>query len=311
MLLLQTRGKMTTQQLADETKVSRRTILRDIEALSIAGVPIYAEGGHQGGVTLDDAYRSTLVAMQEKEVRTLFVGDNSQLLREIGLGDAADSAMRKLSAVLPASHALSVQHFQQRILIDSAWWWRDGQHLPFWEKLQQAVHEDRCIEVIYEPSSNTSPRILEPYSLVAKSSVWYLVARQSGEFRTFRVSRIRDFRILGTRFHRSPDFDLPAFWREQQTHFAESVDDYRFTLRVHPDRMSFIKSLVPGRFLQSGPAGSDGWLCLQFRLESIDLAKMLVFGLGSQAEVVEPPELQVAVMDTARMIVNQPIFTHS
>src|SRR5688572_20681299 len=95
MLLLQTRGKMTAETLAGELGVSRRTILRDLDALSIAGVPVYAEGGHGGGITLDEHYRSTLAGLQEKEVRTLFLANNQTLLNEIGLGEAAESSLLK------------------------------------------------------------------------------------------------------------------------------------------------------------------------------------------------------------------------
>src|SRR5689334_22347708 len=177
MLLLQTRGKMTAQSLADKLEVSRRTILRDIDALAVAGVPVYAEGGHGGGIALDEQYRTTLAGLQANEVRTLFVGTNTQLLSEIGLGAAADRTLLKLQAILPAAHRPSVEHIRQRILIDPVWWWRDAQPLPFWERLQQAVYEDRCVQALYEhQTGEVVERALNPYSLVAKSSVWYLVA---------------------------------------------------------------------------------------------------------------------------------------
>jgi len=121
MMLLQTRGKMTAQRLAERLEVSRRTILRDIDALSAAGVPVYAEGGHGGGIALDENYRTALAGLQEREARTLFVGNNAQVLSQIGLGDAAESTMLKLLAVLPAAHQPSVEHMRQRILIDPAW----------------------------------------------------------------------------------------------------------------------------------------------------------------------------------------------
>src|SRR5512142_422653 len=88
MLLLQTRGKLTAQTLADELDVSRRTILRDIDALSYAGVPIYAYGGHGGGISLDENYRTTLTGLNETEIRALFISENSQLMNDIGLGEA-------------------------------------------------------------------------------------------------------------------------------------------------------------------------------------------------------------------------------
>lgn len=304
-MLLQTRGKMTAQSLADKLEVSRRTILRDIDALSFAGVPIYAEGGHGGGIALDENYRTTLTGLQDREIRTLFVGNNAQLLGEIGLGDAAESTMLKLLAVLPASHQLSVEHIRQRILIDPTWWWHDAQPLAFWEQLQQAVYEDRCIRTVYErPTGERVEHILEPYSLVAKSSVWYLIAQHDGELHTYRVSRFRQITLLDPHFQRREDFDLPTYWREHLQNFTETLAEYGFTLRIQPDRMNFLKWLVPGRYQPIELPDADGWITVKFQLESIDLAKMLVFGLGQQATVVEPQELQEAIVSTAREFVN-------
>jgi predicted DNA-binding transcriptional regulator YafY len=305
MMLLQTRGRMTAQGLADKLEVSRRTILRDIDALGAAGVPINAEGGHGGGITLDEHYRTTLAGLQDREVRTLFLGNNAQLLSEIGLGDAAESTMLKLLAVLPTSHQPSVEHMRQRILIDPAWWWRDAHSLPFSEQIQQAIYEDRRIRASYErQNGELVERILEPYSLVAKSSVWYLIANYERGLRTYRVSRFHQIMLLDSHFQRREDFDLPTFWHEYLQHFVETVSEYSFTLRMHPDRMGLVKWLVPGRYQQVEPPGADGWIKVHFHLESIDLAKMLVFGLGAHATIVEPQELQEAVRIAAREILS-------
>ena len=314
MLLLQSHGKMTTRQLAERFEVSRRTILRDINALSTAGVPICAEGGHGGGVTLDDQYHATLAGMQENEIRTLFLGDNTAILREIGLGDAAERTQLKLIGAVSPQHQSALSHMRQRILIDPTWWWHDGHPLPHWEQLQQAVAEDRAIKVIYERhDGEKSQRILEPYSLVAKSSVWYLVARHNGQMRTYRVLRLRQLTVLENHFERDPDFDLPSYWREQQAQLQESNFGYTFILRVRPDRMALLREIVPGRFrLVTGdnsiefPATDDDWLTVEVRLETQLLAQMLVFGLSEGARVVEPIELRKRVHETAARLVQAP-----
>ncbi|MCI0714182.1 MAG: HTH domain-containing protein, partial [Chloroflexi bacterium] len=161
MLLLQTRGKMTAKDLAAELEVSRRTILRDIEALSLAGVPIYAEGGHGGGIALDEAYRTNLTGLHEAEALTLFISSNATRLQDIGLDKAAEASVLKLLASLPVQHQSSVEHMRQRFLIDPDWWWQDAQPLPFWDELQRAVYEDRYIEALYENHRNEiSKRLL-------------------------------------------------------------------------------------------------------------------------------------------------------
>ncbi len=301
MLLLQTRGKMTAHKLSEELGVSRRTILRDLDALSMAGVPVYAEGGHGGGIALDEDYRSTLAGLQDKEVRALFVSSNNELLSEVGLGEAAKSTLLKLLAVLPESQRPKVDHIRQRLLIDPAWWWRETQPQPFWELLQQAVYEDWCIRVTYERhNGEVAERELEPYSLVAKSSLWYLIARHGDNFRTFRVSRLQNVTLLDSHFQRQPDFDLSTYWQSHLTEFVETISEYNFTLRIHPSRANFVKWLAPGRSTFEPTEDAGDWLIAHLHLETLEMAKMLVFGLGRQAEVLEPPELKEAVLTSAK-----------
>ena len=238
-MLLQIRGRMTTHSLAEELGVSRRTILRDINALSFAGVPVYAEGGHGGGIVLDENYRTTLTGLQDREVRALFVANHAQILDEVGLGDAAKSTLLKLLAVLPTSQQPSVEHIRQRLLIDSAWWWRDAQPPPFWDQLQEAVYDDRCIQAVYERRDGAVlERVLEPYRLIAKSSLWYLLAQHQGELHAYRVARFQRITLLARHFRRREDFDLSTYWQTHLQEFKEAVSEYRFTLRLHPDRLT-------------------------------------------------------------------------
>lgn len=304
-LTLQSRGKMTAESLAEELEVSRRTILRDIEALSLAGIPVYAEGGHGGGIALDEHYRTSLTGLKEAEVRSLFISADNQHLKDLGLGEAADNALLKLFASLPTKHQSAVDHFRQRILIDSVWWWQDNGPLPFWAELQQAVYEDRLIRVIYERySGDIQERTLEPYSLVAKANNWYLIGKREGELRIYRVVRLHQVSVLDTHFQRDPDFDLPAFWSSHVKEFAGNLTDYAFTVRVHPNRVNFVKWLTPGRW-QIVETDAEGWSIMHLQMEAIDLAKMLVFGLAGQGEVLEPRELQEAVLADARQLLER------
>lgn len=291
LLLLQTRGKMKAEKLAEELNVSRRTILRDIEALSISGIPIYAEGGHGGGITLDEKYRTNLTGLQEEEVRTLFVASNERLFKELKLGDAADRTLLKLTAALPARHQEAVQQMRQRFLIDPGWWWQESQPPPFWEDLQQAVYEDRCIRALYENyNGEIMERVLQPHSLVAKSGTWYLVAKRNQALRIYRVNRFHSLELLAQRFQRAADFDLPSYWREHQQQFADSMTAANIVLQIHPRRLNFVRWLTPGRHqiiepaqkMEAGePEATATWITVQLQMESLELAKMLVFGLGA------------------------------
>jgi predicted DNA-binding transcriptional regulator YafY len=303
-LLLQTRGKLTASALANELEVSRRTILRDVEALSIAGIPIYTEGGHGGGIALDEKYRTTLTGLNEAEVHSLFIASNNQLLNEVGLGKAAESLLLKLFAALPARHQPAVDHIRQRIYIDPVWWWHDAQPMPFWAELQDAVYRDRCIRAVYENyNGKIDERVLEPYSLVSKSSTWYLVAKRQGELRTYRVARLRAVTVLNASFVRDPNFDLTTYWHDHLNEFATAFMEYEFTLRVHPDRINFVRWLTPGRN-RIVDTDADGWITARFQMESAELAKMLVFGLGAQCEVIEPQGLTDAVIQASQAMLN-------
>lgn len=304
LLLLQTRGKLTAQILAEELEVSRRTILRDVDALSIAGVPIYTDSGHGGGIALDEHYRTQLTGLHTPEVQALFVAEHSTVLRDVGLQDAAQQLTLKLLAALPASHRLSVEHVRQRLLIDSTWWWRDSEPPAFWNDLQQAVYEDRVIECVYERhEGDIVERTLEPYSLIHKASHWYLAARRDGEFRIYRIVRFHDVRLSENHFSRVPDFDLPHFWETRLQEFVDSFAQYHCTLRVHPERIAFVKGLAPGRWQEVATDDDSGWATLQLVMDSLLLAKMLVFGLGTDVDVVAPAELAAQVLSAARTTV--------
>jgi predicted DNA-binding transcriptional regulator YafY len=303
-ILLQTRGKMTAQTLAEELGVSRRTILRDVDALSFAGIPIYAEGGHGGGMALDENYRLTLTGLKEAEVRALFLSSNASLLQDIGLGEAAESTLLKLVAVLPAPHQPSVDSLRQRILIDPVWWWHDLQPLPFWDELQQAVYEDRCIRVSYETyDGEVTERMLEPYSLVAKASLWYLIARREGELRTYRVSRLKQVTLLDAHFQRDPDFDLPAYWHDHIQGFLATLTEYAFTLRIDSRHMASAKWYTPGHTEILEPPGDDGWLTARLWVESEAQAVQFVLTMGKSATIVEPDSLREKVVQAVRELV--------
>jgi predicted DNA-binding transcriptional regulator YafY len=301
-LLLQTRGKMTARALSEELGVSRRTILRDIDALSVSGIPVYSEGGHGGGIALDEQYRTTLTGLNTFEVQSLFVANNNQALHDVGLGNAAQSLLMKLLAALPRAHHSTADHIRQRLMIDPTWWWHDSTTPPFWDDLQRAVYEDRMIATSYENyDGKITERVLAPYSLICKSSLWYLLAERDNELHTYRISRFHAVRLLDRSFSRRPGFDLPAYWQSTLQNFVDTFSEYRCTLRVHPQHMTFVKWLTPGRWeLVAGTNTKDEeWVTIRLMMDSDILAKMLVFGLAGFVEVVEPDELRAAVLAQA------------
>jgi predicted DNA-binding transcriptional regulator YafY len=305
-LLQQTRGKMTAKELAEELGVSRRTILRDVNALSFSGIPVYSEGGHGGGIALIEEYRTSLTGLNKSEVQTLFLASHNPALRDVGLGDASENLLMKLLAALPKIHHSTADHIRQRLLIDPTWWWHDNTTSPFWDELQRAVYEDHLIETTYENhDGNITERVLAPYSLICKSSLWYLLAERDQELRTYRVTRFHSVRVLERSFSRRSDFDLPAYWQERVKNLENTFGDYRCTLRIHPQRESFVKWLMPGRWELVTDADERGWITLSLIMESDLLAKMLIFGLAEYVEVISPPELAESVLEQARKVLEK------
>lgn len=304
MLLLQAQGKTTTAALAETLEVSRRTILRDIEALSIAGVPIQTESGHGGGVALDEHYRVSLTGLKEAEVRALFVSTRPGPLRDVGLGHAAEGSLLKLLAALPSLHRHEAERVQQRIHLDPAWWWHKGDTLPHLETLRSAVFDDRRVRVRYERGdSEITERTLDPYSLVAKASVWYLIARREGEFRTYRVSRFLAVEPTDERFDRDPTFHLATYWDAHASTFVANLPQFTVTLRLPTEKVRFLRLYAAGRYTLHQPDPTDAHCLVELRLSALEEAQMLVLGLGAEAEIIAPDSLREAVLHHAQHIV--------
>ncbi len=302
MLLLEARGKMTAQDLAEELEVSRRTILRDIDALSFAGIPIYAEGGHGGGIALDENYRVKLNGLKETEVQALILSNNAALLADIGLEQAAERSLLKLLTALPSLHEQTARHIQNRIYIDPIWWWRGDYRPTPLKELQQAVYEDRLIEIVYQKhNGDVIQRVVEPYGMIAKAGVWYLVAAHGDGYRSYRVSRIKRVSILEDYFSRDPTFDLATYWQASVAEFITHRSLFTFTLKVANNMMNFVKWYTPGSYELIETASED-WFTARFEVESLEVAVMFVFGLGVNARILEPRELQETVLQRSRLI---------
>ena len=255
---------------------------------------------------LAEEYRTTLTGLNTLEVQSLFVTQNNEALRDVGLGNAGERLLLKLLAALPKTHQSTADHIRQRLMIDPSWWWRETSISPFWEEIQRAVYEDRMIKAQYENFDGIiAERTLAPYSLICKSSVWYLLAEHDGELRTYRVNRFHSVQLLDGSFTRRSDFDLPTYWRTHTQSLEKFSSGYHCLLRVHPDRISFIKKLMPGRWEMVTDEEDKGWKIISLSMDSDLQAKMLVFGLSGFVEILEPGDLKKAVATQAREILEQ------
>lgn len=307
MLFLQIHGRTTTEELAIELEVSRRTILRDINALSSAGVPIYAESGHGGGVGLDENYRVRLTGLKETELQALIISNNSALLADIGFDDAAKVSLLKVLGSIPPIHEKPARDIQNRIHIDPMAWWRHDYAETFLNDLKQAAFQDNLIDMKYlKHNGDAVQRQVAPYGLVAKGSVWYLVAAHEDKYRSYRVSRIQTVRILPQTFQRDPHFDLNTYWQNSVATFLTNHLAYRFTARIPDDKSRFIEWYTPGSYYIVRHS-EDGWFVAQFEVESVELALMLLFALGEQAEIIAPPQLREIYMTRLGNVLKQMI----
>jgi predicted DNA-binding transcriptional regulator YafY len=314
-LLLQARGRMTADDLAARLEVSVRTVYRDLDALSAAGVPVYADRGPGGGVTLPDGYRVDLTALNPSEAIALFLSAMPGRLVDLGVGTLLEGAMRKLAAALPADTRRQAERARERVHVDPAgWWWGKFEPLPHLETIRDAVNQDRRLRLGYtRPTGEDVSRLVDPLGLVVKVNVWYLVARlaeplpathsQDEELRVFRISRLRQVMATDEPVQRPTDFDLPSYWSEWCARFARTLPQYPVTLRVAPDYLPELRlrlwrvgqSEVPEDASQLTP-DSDGWVTLPpVDLEDFQQAVESVLSVGSNVEVAAPPKLRRAI----------------
>jgi predicted DNA-binding transcriptional regulator YafY len=308
MLLLQSRGRMTAAELARELEVSERTIYRDVEALSASGVPLYAEHGPGGGLDLLDSYRTNLTGLNEEELRAMFmVFSASGPLDRLGISRDLKSALLKLTAEMPDSRRINEEKVQQRFTLDWSWWNHAQEPAPHLSTLQQAVWEDCCLCLQYQTYLNLPVTLtVEPYGLVAKAGMWYLVAMVNGAPRVYQVSWLIDVTVLEERFERQVDFHLADFWRQWCSDYEQQQQGYPVRLRLSPGVIKlmplYFGKRVTGLVKDADPPDEAGWVTLTLAFESLDSARDRILDLGSAAEVLEPEALRMSVIDYAAQI---------
>jgi predicted DNA-binding transcriptional regulator YafY len=306
LLLLQVHRRLTARELAKRLEVSERTIHRDMEALSAAGFPVFAERGSGGGWMLVEGYKTNLTGLNKDEIQALFLTKPLRLLADLGLDKASDAAMIKLSAALPSAYRDNAEHARQRIHIDITGWNRSDEAARLLPVLQQAVWQERKLRFTYERSFGCDPveRLADPLGLVAKGSVWYLVAVVEGDIRSYRVSRVVSAELTGEPCVRPKGFDLAEYWEQSTVSFKAQLPRYQATVRAHPDvfpRMSFA-----GRFARiehADPPDSDGWIRVAMRFDVEEMACEYALSFGSKMEVVEPASLLEKVINAAKSVI--------
>ena len=312
LLLLQARGQVTAAELAEHLEVSPRTVYRDAEALSSAGVPIYAERGRAGGIRLLPGYRTDVTGLTRDEARALFVLTTGDVHEDLGLGTAARSAILKVMRAVPEPFRPAAAATSQRILVDPAGWMRGGDPVGQLGVLQAAVFTDRRLRLRYRSSSKRAAeagmpaeRVLDPYGLVCKGGIWYLVADSGGEPRLFRVSRVVSAEVDEAPVRRRDGVELAGLWAQLRRQVEDRSAGLAVVARVRRDWLDIFGRICAAHLVGSvddaEPAG-EGWVRVELRYAAVPAARPLL-SFGANVEVISPPEVRADLAEQAADVV--------
>jgi predicted DNA-binding transcriptional regulator YafY len=289
LLILQARGRITAAELADELEVSTRTARRDLEALSTAGIPVYSQPGRGGGWSLIGGARTDLSGLTAAEARTLFLvaGPSASATPQM------KAALRKLVHALPEPFRAEAEAAASAVVLDPTSWDRvrvpPPEHLGV---LERAVVDGVQVRLGYAGRDRPeSERTVHPLGLVAKNSVWYLVAGTDAGLRTFRVGRVRSVVVTDAPVERPDGFDLAETWESVKVSIDERRAGFRAIARVDAETVRWLRSAF-GTRLSVGDVGVDGRLEVQIRSWSANTVAAELASFGARVEVLQPEEVR-------------------
>ncbi|MER7479166.1 WYL domain-containing protein [Streptomyces sp. NPDC126510] len=302
-LLLRQRGRLTAGALARELEVSTRTVLRDIEALSAAGVPVYAERGRRGGFALLPGFRTELTGLNHDEALALLTAGSGRGEQAFGLGPALASALRKVADALPESHRATANDSARRLLVEPETDLLSRRTIPedvpgrTMTEIRRAVLAGHRLRIHYAATDRTPQwRTVDPIGLVTVRDRDYLLATRSGADRTYRLSRVLAAEELPEPAQRPGQVDLDRVWRERCARFL-STDHIAVRVRLAPERREELLSSAVA--VRAAERGADGWLRLELAFEDLRHAEWALWQLGTDAEALAPPALRASLRDRA------------
>ncbi|MFD0557152.1 putative DNA-binding transcriptional regulator YafY [Stackebrandtia endophytica] len=308
-LLLRQRGRLTADILAKELEVSTRTVLRDIEALSAAGVPVYAERGRHGGFALLPGFRTELTGLNHDEAMALLIAGSRRGAQAFGLGSALASAMLKVVDALPPTIAETATDVTQRLLIDPETDLLsrplDTEDIPesIVAPIRSAVFTGRRLRIRYAaPGRTPTWRTVDPIGLVTVRDLIYLLATRSGADRTYRLSRVVAAEALPEPARRPDRVDLDRVWRERGTRFRSGGDQLVVSALVHPGRREDLVNTAVA--VHAEEVEQDGRLRLEVSFQDARHAEWALWQLGTDGEALSPQSLRTALRDRATAMIS-------
>jgi predicted DNA-binding transcriptional regulator YafY len=312
-LLLQARGQMTARNLAGELEVSVRTVYRDLEALSAAGVPVRAESGPGGGCQLLDGYSFALRSLRPEEAEALLILGVPGAIRDLGLDGVVTAAQRQIrvTAGLEAGGQPA-----QLVHLDMPRWFRGGEDAPGLRILAEALRRQRRLALRYrraadDQSRPASERPVNPLGLVNKAGIWYLVACADGggKVTVYRAGRIASARVLADRSERPAGFDIGAFWKNWSAEFEASRPRFLVRLTASPAAQAALGEVFGDggaqALAEAGPADGRGWREVTLSFEHELAAVHRLAGFGGEVEVLAPASVSERLLLTARGILDR------
>ncbi|MFR9769848.1 helix-turn-helix transcriptional regulator [Nocardia sp. SC052] len=306
-LLLRQRGRLTAAELADELEVSTRTVLRDIEALSAAGVPVYAERGRHGGYALLPGFRTELTGLNHDEALALLIAGSRRGAQAFGLGSALASAMLKVIDALPESYRDTAADVAERLLVDPQ---TDllsrrliAEEVPdtISAEIRRAVLAGHKLRIHYAAVDQTPKwRTVDPIGLVIVRDQGYLLATRSGADRTYRLSRVLAAKELSEPAQRPGRVDLDRAWQERSTRFRTGGDRIAVLVRVNPARREELVSTALA--VRAEETDTNGWLRLEVIFQDSRHAEWALWQLTTDAEALAPQSLRTSLRHRAAAI---------
>lgn len=298
LILLQAHGRLSSRELAERLEISERTAHRDMEALSQAGIPVFALRGSQGGWELTKGWRTRVPGLDEAELRGLLMAQPSAL-GDPRLAAAAERAFGKLMAALPGNLRDQAESMRARLHIDPTGWRPTQEDLSMLPLVQDAVARDVKLSFEYRRADgDVAPRTVDPLGVVCKQNVWYLVARAPAGMRSYRVSRMTRAVLLAIPFKRPAKFDLAAYWKTSTAALDQKRERYAATLALAADAVASLQGwcvMSPAKDGSPEPEHSPGGQLFKVEFESRSQAQFIALGFGPRARVVAPEELRRAV----------------
>ncbi|MEO8827236.1 YafY family protein [Lapillicoccus sp.] len=315
LFLLRRHGRLPARRLAELLEVSERTILRDMEALSAAGVPVYSERGRTGGCVLMEGYSTDASGLTTGEAEALFAWTSRSAVSDLGLGPQLGTALTKLAASVPQPALDKADALAAVVVVDRRRWFAAVEEVPLLPALRAAAVDRKRVRLSYRSASQDRPttRTVDPFGLVENAGRWYLLAGHRGHTRSYRVSRIAGAVPLTSAARIPAGLDLQVEWDRVRGEFEGEArrSGVDLVAAVDPEALHMFRLIATGQAVTghapvteppdgSAPAPADAWPVVRVSLRARQAAVALVMGFGGQARLLQPEDLVQELVERAR-----------